>query len=186
MDPDLNIYDVEHVCTAHPKMSKEEWEDIYREAWSLYYTPKHMKTLLCRAAATGVPMGSLVKVLVTFATTVCLENVHPLQSGILRSKRPSERRPGLPRENPLIFWPRYAWETLGKHAIFAGATVRLLLTAIAISRSPGARTYLDQALTPVGADDDEKLDLFTKTTGGGAAVAHIKKVAGLIGADRAA
>ena len=27
MDPDLNSYDVEHVCTAHPKMSKEEWED---------------------------------------------------------------------------------------------------------------------------------------------------------------
>ena len=29
-----------------------------------------MKTLLRRAAATGVPMGSLVKLLVTFATTV--------------------------------------------------------------------------------------------------------------------
>ena len=139
MDPDLNIYDVEHVCTAHPKMSKEEWEDIYREAWSLYYTPKHMKTLLCRAAATGVPMRSLVKVLVTFATTVRLENVHPLQSGVLRFKRPSERRPGLPRENPLIFWSRYAGGTLSKHIIFAGAIVRLLLTAIAVSHAPGAR-----------------------------------------------
>jgi radical SAM superfamily enzyme YgiQ (UPF0313 family) len=186
MDPDLNSYDVEHVCTAHPRMSKQEWEDIYREAWSLYYTPKHMKTLLRRAAATGVPMLSLVKVLVTFATTVRLENVHPLQSGILRSKRPSERRPGLPRENPWIFWSRYAWETLCKHAIFAGATVRLLLTAIAISRNPGARKYLDQALTPVGDDGDETLDLFTKTTGGGAAVAHIKRIARLIGAPRAA
>ena len=61
MDPDLNSYDVEHVCTAHPRMSKQEWEDIYREAWSLYYTPKHMKTLLRRAAATGVPMGALSK-----------------------------------------------------------------------------------------------------------------------------
>lgn len=186
MDPDLNIYDVEHVCTAHAKMSKQEWEDIYREAWSLYYTPKHMKTLLRRAAATGVPMGSLVKILVTFATTVRLENVHPLQSGVLRSKRQSERRPGLPRENPWIFWSRYAWETLNKHAIFAGAIVRLMLTAIAISRAPAARTYMDQALTPVGDDGDETLDLFTKTTGGGAAVAHIKKVAGLIGAGRAA
>jgi hypothetical protein len=186
MDPDLNSYDVEHVCTAHPRMSKQEWEDIYREAWSLYYTPKHMKTLLRRAAATGVPMGSLVKVLVTFATTVRLENVHPLQSGILRCKRQSERRPGLPRENPWIFWSRYAWETLSKHAIFGGATVRLLLTAIAISRSPGARNYLDQALTPVGDDGDETLDLFTKTTGGGAAVAHIKRIARLIGAPRAA
>ena len=180
MDPDLNTYDVEHVCTAHPKMSKREWEDIYREAWSLYYTPKHMKTLLCRAAATGVPMGSLVKILVTFATTVRLENVHPLQSGVLRSKRPSERRPGLPRENSLIFWSRYAWDTLSKHTIFAGAIVRLLLTAIAVSCRPAARAYMDQALTPVGDDGDETLDLFTKTTGGGAPVARIKKVAKLI------
>ena len=111
----------------------------------------------------------------TFATTVRLENVHPLQGGILRSKHPSERRPGLPRESPWIFWPRFAWETLSKHAIFAGATVRLLLTAIAVSHAPGARNYMDQALTPVGDDGDETLDLFTKTTGGGAAVAHIKK-----------
>jgi len=57
MDLDLNKYDVEHVCTAHPKMSKSEWEAIYREAWSLYYTLEHMRTLLCRAAATGVSMG---------------------------------------------------------------------------------------------------------------------------------
>src|SRR5271166_2622294 len=99
LEEDLNEYDVEHVCTAHPKMSKHEWEGIYREAWSLYYTPEHMKTLLRRMVATGVPMGSLLKVLVTFAMTVRLEKVHPLQAGIFRLKRPSERRPGLPRES---------------------------------------------------------------------------------------
>ena len=127
MDPDLNNYDVEHVCTAHPQMSRQEWEAIYHEAWSLYYTPEHMKTLLRRAAATGVPMGSLVKLLLTFATTVRLENVHPLQGGIFRLKHPSERRPGLPRENPWIFWPRFAWETLYKHAILVGTIGRLLV-----------------------------------------------------------
>ncbi len=101
MEPDLNNYDVEHVCTAHPKMSRQEWKAIYREAWSLYYTPEHMRTLLRRAAATGVPMASLVKILLNFSTTVRLENVHPLQSGIFRLKHPSERRPGLPRESRL-------------------------------------------------------------------------------------
>ena len=80
MDPDLNKYDVEHVCTAHPKMSKAEWEAIYQEAWSLYYTPAHMKTLLRRAAATGVPMVSLAKVLVTFATTVASRESAPAPS----------------------------------------------------------------------------------------------------------
>src|SRR5215211_5577834 len=103
MEPDLNIYDVEHVCAAHANMSKADWEAIYREAWSLYYTPQHMKTLMRRAAATGVPTGSLLKLLVSFATTVRLENVHPLQSGIVRLKHPSERRPGLPRERVWTF-----------------------------------------------------------------------------------
>src|SRR6202021_3915240 len=51
MDPDLNNYDVEHVCSAHPKMTKGEWEAIYREAWSLYYSPAHLKTLIRPAGA---------------------------------------------------------------------------------------------------------------------------------------
>src|SRR5262249_25914619 len=78
-------------------------------------------------AATGVPMGSLLKVLVSFATTVRLENVHPLQSGVLRLKHPSERRPGLPRERAWVFWPRFVWETLYKHVILAGVIARLLV-----------------------------------------------------------
>ncbi len=185
MDPDLNNYDVEHVCTAHSKMSKREWEEIYREAWSLYYTPKHMRTLLRRAAATGVPIGSLVKVLVAFSTTVRLENLHPLQSGLLRLKHPSERRPGLPREKAWVFWPRFIWETLRKHVILAGTIIPLLVAAIVISRGPAARRYRDQALAPVGDDGDESLDLFTQTTGGKTAVAHINKIAQLSGAGRA-
>jgi radical SAM superfamily enzyme YgiQ (UPF0313 family) len=186
MDQDLNKYDVEHVCTAHSKMSKKEWEGIYREAWSLYYTPEHMKTLLRRAAATGVPMGSLVKVLVAFATSVRLENVHPLQAGILRLKHPSEHRPGLLRESPWIFWPRFVWETLYKHAILAGMIGRLLVWKTAIARVPDARGYMDQALTPVRDDENVTLDLLTKTTGARAAVAHVKKVAELTGGGRIA
>jgi hypothetical protein len=176
MDTDLNKYDVEHVCTAHPRMSREEWEAIYQEAWSIYYTPAHMKTLLRRAAATGVPLGSLVKVLANFATTVRLEKVHPLQGGVIRLKHPDERRPGLPRENAWLFWPRFVWETFAKHAILFGTIAKLVVWAVAISRHPDARRYVDQALTPVSEHEDEALDLFTKTTGARAAVDHQKKV----------
>jgi hypothetical protein len=182
MDPDLNNYDVEHVCTAHSRMSRQEWEAIYREAWSLYYTPEHMRTLLRRAAATGVPMTSLVKVLVAFATTVRLENVHPLQGGLLRLKHHAERRPGLPRESPFAFWPRFAWETLGKHLVLAGTILRLVLLRMAIARDPAARSYMDEALSPVREGDDMTLDLLTKTTGGRAAVAHAKRIAALTAA----
>ena len=179
MDPDLNKYDVEHVCTAHPHMSREQWESIYKEAWAIYYTPKHMETLLRRAVATGVPVNSLIKMLVNFATTVRLENVHPLQGGILRLKHPLERRPGLPRERALIFWPRFFWETLSKHAVIIGMVTRLLALKIAIIRDPAARTYMDIALTPVSDDEDKTLDLLTKTTGATAAVTHLKKIAKL-------
>ena len=179
MEADLNLYDVEHVCTAHPRMSRQEWEAIYAEAWSLYYTPAHMKTLLRRAAATGVPLGSLAKVLVGFATMVRLENVHPLQGGVLRLKHPSERRPGLPAESPWSFWPRFAWDTVRKHVILGLAIARTAGVMRAIRRDPNALRYTDQALTPVHDDDNETLDLLTVTTGARAAIAHGKKVAEL-------
>jgi hypothetical protein len=186
MDPDLNNYDVEHVCTAHPRMSPEQWRAIYREAWSLYYTPKHMKVLLRRAMATGVPVDSLITVLVNFATTVRLENVHPLQGGILRLKHPSERRPGLPREHAFGFWLKFAWETFSKHVVIAAMTVRLFALKTAIARDPAARFYSDTAITPVGDDENATLDLLTKTTGARGAVAHAKKVADLTSAVRVA
>lgn len=179
MDADLNKYDVEHACTAHPRMSLAEWQAIYHEAWLLYYTPAHMKTLLRRAVATGVPVGNLAKYLLTFSTTDRLEKVHPLQGGIFRLKHPSERRPGLLPENPWLFWPRFGWETFSKHMVLAGAILRMLAWQTAIRYGPDARSYMDQALTPVSDDEDETLDLLTKTSGAREAVSHIRKVAEL-------
>ena len=65
------------------------------------------------------------------------------------------------------------------------ARTRLLRSSLAIARDPDARAYTGQALTP-GHDDDVILDLLTKTTGTRAAVAHLKKIAGLTGPGRAA
>ena len=182
MEPDLNKYDVEHVCAAHPRMSQAAWEAIYLEAWSLYYTPKHMETLLRRAVATGVPVNRLIKVLVNFATTVRLENVHPLQGGILRLKHPSERRPGLPRERALVFWSRFIFDVLGKHAAIIAMIARLLALKYVIARDPAAATYKDIALTAGNDDEEMALDLLTNTTGASAAVTHLKKIAQLTAA----
>jgi hypothetical protein len=60
-------------------MSRSDWEAIYREAWSLLHFRPYEDS-----AATGWrdrrADGSLVKLLLTFATTVRLENVHPLRA----------------------------------------------------------------------------------------------------------
>ena len=179
MDPDLNNYDLEHVCTEHSRMSKEEFDAIYREAWSLYYTPEHMETLLRRAAATGVWMTSVVKLLISFSTAVRIENVHPLQSGILRLMHPSERRWGLPRESVWLFYSRFLWQTLVKAVKTARTILWVLSVKRRILRDPDYRNYTDRALTP-GQDDDElKLDLLTKTTGAKAAIDHQNKIKAL-------
>jgi hypothetical protein len=141
MDADLNRYDLEHVCAGHPRMSQEEWERIYQETWRLYYTPDHMKTLLKRAAATGVPMRSLATLLFLFATTMQLERVHPLQGGILRLKHPSELRAGLERPPAWLFWLRFAGGATAKYARVIAQYVRVARWRRAIERDGEALSY---------------------------------------------
>jgi radical SAM superfamily enzyme YgiQ (UPF0313 family) len=176
MDPDLNNYDIEHVCTDHPKMTRQEWAAIYQEAWGIYYSREHMRTLLRRTAATGAKLSSMVKLLLTFSLSNDLEGVHPIQVGILRRRHPSERRPGLQPEPALLFWPRLAWETTRKTGAILARLAWLTREAIKAARDPNRYAYMDQALTPVHDDDDDTLDLMTKTSGARAAVAHIKRV----------
>jgi hypothetical protein len=68
--------------------------------------------------------------------------------------------------------------------IIVSHIVRLTLQAMAIKRQAGSAHYRDRALTPV-SDDDETLDLITKTRGGKAAVAHAKRVDELTHGKRA-
>src|SRR4029078_12425423 len=142
-------------------------------------------TLVRRAAASGLPVVSLIKLLAIFSTPLPVEKVHPLEFGIFRMRHPSERRPGLKREHPLIFWPSFAFETLLKYATMARTVVRFAILWARITRDPNAKAYMDQALTPVNDQDDVTLDLLTKTTGAREAISHQKKVARLTHAAHA-
>jgi hypothetical protein len=44
IEPDMNKYDLEHVCTTHSRMSKAEWEHAYPLAWQSYYTSEQRAT----------------------------------------------------------------------------------------------------------------------------------------------
>jgi hypothetical protein len=145
-----------------------------------------MRTLMRRTVATGGPMFSLLKLLLTFSTSDPLDGVHPLQSGMFRLLHPSERRPGLPRESSMVFWPRFVWNTLRRNTLMAGNIAWLLFWGFVVKRSSKAKDYTDVALTPARDDEDETLELFTKTAGARAAVAHVKKIAELTHAHPAA
>ena len=100
MDPDMNNYDLEHVCTAHPVMSDDEWRGVYADAWSRYYTDEHVETVMRRAAATGLRVSKIADAMTVFAGAYDIEGVHPLQFGFVRRKIRTERRHELPLENP--------------------------------------------------------------------------------------
>jgi radical SAM superfamily enzyme YgiQ (UPF0313 family) len=70
MDADYNRYDAEHVCTAHPHMTREQWEGVYRKAWESFYSPGHVETILRRGAATGTPLSNLAGLLLLFSAAV--------------------------------------------------------------------------------------------------------------------
>jgi hypothetical protein len=178
MDGNLNNYDFEHVVSDHPRMSRVEWQAIYKEAWTRYYSPAHVETLLKRGAAAGVPLLSLVKALVPFIHMAPVENIHPLQAGLFRRKHPSERRYGLPSVSPWTFYSDHIANTIARNLKLAGTVFRILRLKRRIVRDPRRRSYIDIALTPV-VDDDATLDLLTKTSGAKAAIDHLKKVAAL-------
>ena len=163
MDPDMNKYDLEHVVTGHPRMTKAEWEGIYNEAWDLYYSPEHMETIMRRAAAVGTSPGKALFLIIWFWACVKLEKVHPLQGGYLRRKVRRDRRPGLPLENPLTFYPRVYGAMAANHVRVGLLAFKLWRLRRELRHSPDARKYMDQALTPPTDADLDDLEMFNNS-----------------------
>jgi radical SAM superfamily enzyme YgiQ (UPF0313 family) len=163
LDPDMNNYDTQHVTADHPRMSKTEWEAIYREVWDLYYTDKHVATILRRARAWGYDPKQMLAKLFAFHAPVVYEGMHPLEGGLIRRKARRDRRPGFPIENPLVFYPRFVWESVVKYAGAYGMhrRYRRILNAVMADTRP--EPYTDIAMHPVEQGEEETLELFTAT-----------------------
>jgi len=148
MDPDMNNYDLEHACTAHPLMSKEAWTQVYADAWKRYYTDEHVETIMRRAAVSGISGRKIADSLMIFSGAARIEGVHPLQFGFLRRKLRKQRRHGMPVLNPLLF---YTW----RFADFLNVTSQWLRLIwryrrimARVKADPASRTHFDEALSP--------------------------------------
>jgi hypothetical protein len=175
MDPDMNKYDVEHVCTGHPLMSPEEFQDIYHRAWDAFYTPEHVETLMRRAVASGRTSRKIMRLALYFYACQIIERVHPLQGGFFRRKYRLDRRPTMPVESPLTFYPRYLWSIVDKQVRLLALYWRFSRARRRVERDPARHDYMDLALTPAEEHDLDELDMFTATEFGQAAVEKIRK-----------
>ncbi len=176
MDPDLNKYDLNHRVSHHSTMSDREWEEAYRAAWLAYYTPEHLRTILRRCAASrkGRP-GTTLTTILWFLLMILYEGVHPLEGGAVRLKYRRDRRVGLPRENPLVFYPRYWVGTLVKLSKYAVVYWRANRILKEVTQAPDRWTYTDLAIEPPKADEFDALDLYHATSGGEAALARKRR-----------
>jgi radical SAM superfamily enzyme YgiQ (UPF0313 family) len=167
MDPDLNKYDLAHRVSHHGKMSDQEWEEAYRSAWARYYTLDHVRTILRRAGVNRLRyLKSITSTLLWFHLMIEYENLHPLEGGALRLKYRKDRRPGLPIESPVTFYPRLFAETARKLWGYAVTIRRFHRIVKEVRNAPDRLTYMDAAITPQKDQEFEKLDLYHSTTGG--------------------
>jgi len=176
MDGDLNKYDLNHRVTHHTRMSDDEWEEAYRAAWTNYYTPEHMRTIMRRAAAhpLGRPKTALTTML-WFKLMVLYEAVHPLEGGAFRLKFRRDRRHGMKLESRFVFYPRYAAEIVVKAWRYFRVYREAMRSLKQVMAAPDRWTYTDLAIAPPLADELDTLDLYHVTSGGEAAVARSRR-----------
>jgi radical SAM superfamily enzyme YgiQ (UPF0313 family) len=176
MDPDLNKYNLHHRVTHHQRMSDEEWDEAYHEAWKAYFTWEHMETVARRHARLPAnrPKKAL-QYLNEFKMIYEIEGLQALEGGIVRRRHRRSRRPGFRREPVWTFYPRYAIETAVKIVRYWREFRKEKVLIERILADPARFDYEDVAVRPISADELDTLGLFQETAGGTAAVAKMLK-----------
>ena len=160
MDPDMNNYDLEHVCSDHPIMSAEVWRGVYRDAWARYYSDAHVETVLRRAVASGINPKKIVDAMTVFSGSSRIEGVHPLQFGYVRRKIRTQRRRGMPIVNPLAFYPWRALDFVKVAANWAALALRYRAILRRVLADKDGAAYVDESLRPP-TEADQNADFVT-------------------------
>jgi Radical SAM superfamily len=170
LEPDMNLYDSAHVTAPHARMSGAEWRRAYERAWRAYYEVAHVETVMRRARQWGYSARKVRWMMFTFAFASQLEGIHPLEGGAFRRKYRRDRRRGLARENPLVFYSRYFGQTARK-LVGAGALLARYQAAYRrVMRGEPPPVGDDIAMQPVCEEEMDELGLFTATDAARSAV----------------
>lgn len=185
MEPDLNKYDLNHRVTHHERMSDEEWDRVYDDVWARFYTFEHMETILKRMTALGSNKKlTTVYRLLWYRDFRRVYNCHPLEGGFFRVKSRRDRRHGMPLENPLVFYPKYAFGEARNIATMLWDYAKLKRIMKRVWTDPKRMEYRDIAITPAG-DAEQDLALYSETRGTTAAIEKQKRQRAIIEAAKA-
>jgi radical SAM superfamily enzyme YgiQ (UPF0313 family) len=181
MDPDMNKYDLEHACTAHPLMAQETGSGSCRRVAAVLHRRAHGKVMR-RAVVAGIGRRKLLDSLVLFSGAARIEGVHPLQFGYVRRKVRTQRRYGMPIVNPLVFYPWRAYDALRAAGQWLRRMLRYRRILKRVVADPATYTYFDEAMQPVTGDSPDHFvevfaDKIPKTHGAPTALTPPRHVA---------
>jgi DNA repair photolyase len=161
MDPDLNKYDLNHRVTHHAKMPDEEWERAYDAAHRAFYSFDHMERVMKRMVALGSNKKKMtLNRLVAYREAVRIGGVAKFESGYFRMRRRTQRRPGFPIENPLVFYPKYALLNIWNLWRVTLTWIRLKRMMRRALSDPDRLAYSDAAIT----EETRKVDVLLTGT----------------------
>jgi uncharacterized radical SAM superfamily protein len=152
MDPDFNKYDLNHRVTHHPLMSDQEWEEAYVEAHRSFYSFEHIDKIFKRMVAlkNGMRFTTLNQLL-AYREGPRLERVAFSEFGLVRIVRRKQRRHGMKRESPFVFYPRCAWRFARAWSRYLATYARLRLSLARAWRAwekQDQYPYWDESLAP--------------------------------------
>ena len=146
MDPDMNKYDLEHVTTGHSVMTSADWQEVYRHAWDLYYSAEHIETIFRARQGLRRQAGASVEPHPPILFHLSAGECAPAAGPLLPAQIAAQRRAGLPRETPLVFYVSGP-EVLETHVKLAAFYLDLHRIRRRVERDP--RPYTDPALAPI-------------------------------------
>jgi radical SAM superfamily enzyme YgiQ (UPF0313 family) len=103
LDADYNNYDSSHATAPHPRMSRDEWERAFGDAWAEFYSFERVRRALLRQnRRTYWP---LLKTVLWYRAAM-IEGAHPMVTGFFRLKDRTARRSRFPVEGRWRFFAR--------------------------------------------------------------------------------
>jgi len=98
--------------------------------------------------------------LVWFRGSILIEDTHPVENGFFRLKFRRDRRPTVPMESPLTFYPKYWSATVWKQVQWISLYLKYYRILQKVRSDVKRSEYTDLAITPVTLDEVETRELF--------------------------
>jgi hypothetical protein len=157
MDPDMNKFDTTNPVIEHPKMSAAELKQAYLDAWERFYTKEHMETVYRRMfALRSNKKLTTANRLAMYSYYYRYMGVHPIDGGFYPIRVRHDRRPAMPLENPLIFYPKNIYRVVHHYITGRLHLLKVRRMMWKIRKDPNKEAYRDVAIAQAFEKKEEK------------------------------